>query len=225
MSIETRDEYFARIRDAEKPHCPHCEQQMQIWETPPVSFGDGLGWGAPYLFLCLNDECPVYVQNWEAMEANYGHTASCRCFRYLDGENYEYMPVFSPVGSKGQVIDEQRMMEEEMLRRSMREGFSILADCYVDRDGVGVMKILTDSTQAGRVRLKAAEMIGDIGEAEAVGVLRDLSFSSRVIQEEVNKAVEKLHQRHFTRECPFCGEIIKQRARLCKACKKEIAGR
>ncbi|MCK5418660.1 MAG: zinc ribbon domain-containing protein, partial [Desulfobacterales bacterium] len=36
--------------------------------------------------------------------------------------------------------------------------------------------------------------------------------------------VSKIHQRYFTRECPFCAEIIKKRAKICKHCQKEVAG-
>lgn len=224
MSIETRDEFFQRIMAAEKPICPHCNQSMTIWETPPISFSDGLGWGAPFLFLCQNDECPSYTQGWESMEEEYGQRASYRCMQYLDSTEFEYIPVFSPFGAKGQIIDDQSLMEEEMLKKSIMEGFSLLADCYAARDGVMVMSILTDSTQAGRVRLKAAEMIGDIGEPEAVGLLKQLSFGVETLQNEVKKAIEKLHERHFTRDCPFCGELIKRQAKICKVCKKEVAG-
>lgn len=224
MSIETRDEFFQRIMAAEKPACPHCGRPMDIWETPPISFSDGLGWGSPYLFLCQNDDCPSYTQGWENMEAEYGQRASYRCMKYLDSTDFEYIPVFSPFGAKGQVIDNQSLMEEEMLKKSIMEGFSLLADCYAARDGVMVMSVLTDSTQAGRVRLKAAEMIGDIGEVEAIGLLKQLSFGVEALQNAVNHAIDKLHERHFTRDCPFCGELIKRQAKICKACKKEVAG-
>ncbi|RLC31553.1 MAG: zinc ribbon domain-containing protein, partial [Deltaproteobacteria bacterium] len=33
-----------------------------------------------------------------------------------------------------------------------------------------------------------------------------------------------IHDRHFTRECPFCAEIIKKRAKLCKHCNQDVAG-
>jgi hypothetical protein len=40
----------------------------------------------------------------------------------------------------------------------------------------------------------------------------------------VDEAIAKIHARHFTRECPFCAEIIKQRAKVCKHCGKDVAG-
>jgi len=37
-------------------------------------------------------------------------------------------------------------------------------------------------------------------------------------------AVSKIHTRFFTRECPFCAEVIKKRANVCKHCGKDVAG-
>ena len=39
-----------------------------------------------------------------------------------------------------------------------------------------------------------------------------------------DNAISKIHTRNFTRECPFCAEIIKKRAKVCKHCGKEVAG-
>jgi ribosomal protein L37AE/L43A len=74
------------------------------------------------------------------------------------------------------------------------------------------------------VRLKAAEMIGDIGELEAIEPIRNTKFGNKIIQKKVDESIKKIHERYFTRECPFCAEIIKKRAKVCKHCGKEVAG-
>ncbi|MFO7678613.1 MAG: zinc ribbon domain-containing protein, partial [Chloroflexota bacterium] len=45
------------------------------------------------------------------------------------------------------------------------------------------------------------------------------------LQKNAKAAVAKIHERHFTRECPFCAEIIKKRASICKHCGMEVAGK
>ncbi len=45
--------------------------------------------------------------------------------------------------------------------------------CFVRKDGPTVLTILMDSAHPNRVRQKAAEMIGDIGEVEAIEPLRN----------------------------------------------------
>ena len=222
--FETREQVLEKILEQPKPFCPHCKEEMNIWEVPPFNFSDGLGWGAPYLYLCFNDNCPLYTKGWEHIEETYAHKASYRCMNYPGTDKFEVMPVFSNMGGRSQIIDNQAVAEQEILKEAIKRGFSILADCYVSQDGPGVLQMLTDPTEPARVRLKAAEMIGDIGELEAIEPIRNLKFGQEPLQMAVDKAVQKIHVRFFTRECPFCAEIIKQRAKICKHCQKEVAG-
>jgi hypothetical protein len=222
--FETREQVLEKILEQPKPICPHCSREMNIWEVPPFNFSDGLGWGVPFLYLCFNDDCPLYTQGWDHIEENYAHKASYRCMNYPGTEQFELMPVFSDMGGKAQIIDDQVLAEEEALKEAIKKGFNILADCYVNQDGPAVLQILTDSAEPSRVRLKAAEMIGDIGELEAIEPIRNLKFGHEPLQEAVDKAIQKIHKRFFTRECPFCAEIIKKRANICKHCRKEVAG-
>ena len=224
MAIESKQEYMERVMAMEKPRCPHCNEEMKLWEVPPITFSDGLGWGSPFLFLCFNDECPLYASGWKDMEENYAQRASMRCFNYPGTEQFECMPVFSAMGGQGQIIDDEVLAQEEMLKEQTKKGFSILADCYVNQDGVTIMRLLSDACEPMRVRIKAAEMMGDIGELEAVEALSFMKAANQKLQEAIDSAVSKIHERHFTRECPFCAEIIKKRAKICKNCGKEVAG-
>jgi hypothetical protein len=85
--------------------------------------------------------------------------------------------------------------------------------------------MLLDATEPQRVRLKAAEMIGDIGVLEAIEPIKSTKFGNEIIQKQVDESVEKIHERFFTRECPFCAEIIKKRAKICKHCGQDVAGK
>ena len=224
MTFETKEQVLEKILVQKKPKCPHCNQEMSLWEVPPVTFSDGLGWGVPYLYVCFNDECPLYKKGWENIEEHFGHVASYRCMCYPGTDKFELMPVFSPYGATGQVVDEQVVMQEEMLKEAIKKGFSILAGCYVEKDVVTVVRMLLDSTEPARVRIKAAEMVGDIGGLDAIEPIRNARFGNELIQKEVDKAIKKIHEKSFTRECPFCAEIIKKRAKVCKHCGKEVAG-
>ena len=137
---------------------------------------------------------------------------------------FEIMPVYSNMGGTAQIIDEQALAEKEILKEATKRGFNILADCYVSKDGPAILTILTDSTEPVRVRLKAAEMMGDIGELEAIEPIAYLKFGNERLQKMVDDAIKKIHKRFFTRDCPFCAEIIKERAKICKHCGKEVAG-
>jgi hypothetical protein len=208
LMFETREQVLEKIMAQPKPSCPHCGTEMNLWEVPPMNVGDGLGWGAPFLFLCFNDECPLFQQGWKNMKENYAHTASYRCMNYPGTEQYELIPVFSNQGARGQIIDDEVLVEQEAIKEAIKNGFSMLAECFVRKDSPSVLTILIDPAHPNRVRQKAAEMIGDIGEVEAIEPLRNAKFGNQ----------------HFTRECPFCAEIIKKRATVCKHCGKEVSG-
>jgi hypothetical protein len=222
--FETREQVLEKIMAQPKPNCPHCGLEMNLWEVPPMNVGDGLGWGAPFLYLCFNDECPLYREGWDNMKENYAHNASYRCMNYPGTKQYELIPVFSNQGGRGQIIDDEAMAEQELIKEAIKNGFAMLAECFVRKDGPSVLTILMDPSHPNRVRQKAAEMIGDIGEVEAIEPLRSARFGNELVQKEVDDAISKIHQKNFTRECPFCAEIIKKRAKVCKHCSKEVAG-
>jgi hypothetical protein len=224
MSFETREQVLEQVLKMDKPVCPHCGEVMKLWEVPPINFSDGLGWGEPFLFMCFNDDCSLYTEGWDHLAETMAHKASYRCFSYPSTGRFEIMPVFSPQGAQGQIIDDQIMAQEEALKESIKKGFSILASCYVDKDGPTVLRMVLDPTEPARVRLKAAEMIGDIGELDAIEPLKNLKTGNELVDEQLVKSVATIHNRFFTRECPFCAEIIKQRAKICKHCNQEVAG-
>jgi hypothetical protein len=224
MAIETKEQAFEKVMSQKKPLCPHCKKEMSIYEVPPVTFSDGLGWGTPYLFLCFNDDCSLYKQGWENLKENYNQTASYRCMNYPGTDTFELMPVFSPMGATGQIIDDKVVAAEEALKEATKKGFSILADCYTSKDSPAILRLLVDPTEPAKVRLKAAEMLGDIGELEAVDAMRNLNVGNDLIQKQIEESLKKIHERHFTRDCPFCAEIIKKKAKICKHCQREVAG-
>jgi len=224
MALETKEQILEEILSRKKTLCPHCGKEMSIWEVPPFSFSDGLGWGEPYLFVCFNNDCPVYLKAWDDIMDNYAHKASVRCMCYPSTKKFEYLPVFSTIGGTGQIIDDQILVEQEILKEKMKKGFSILAGAYASKDSVTVVRLLLDGAEPQRVRLKAAEMIGDIGEPEAIDPIRSARFGNKIIQKQVDESIRKIHERYFTRECPFCAEIIKKRAKICKHCGKDVAG-
>ncbi len=131
MNFETREQVMEKVMTMDKPKCPHCQAEMNIWETPSMTFGDGLGWGTPYLFVCFNDECSLYQQGWDHIQENFAHTASYRCMNYPGTDQYEVIPVFSPVGGTGQIIlcapgQERQPADSALKRRELADAADAL---------------------------------------------------------------------------------------------------
>ncbi|MFH1157050.1 MAG: zinc ribbon domain-containing protein [Pseudomonadota bacterium] len=222
MTFESREEVLHKILDMEKPHCPHCTKEMTLWEVPPMAMGDGLGWGSPYMFVCYNNDCPSYKGGWDNLKETMEQTASYRCINTPGSSNFEYMPVFSSVGGTGQVLDDDELAQREAYKEAMKMGFSLLTDFYIQKDWDEILKMLLDVEQPPRVRLKAAEMVGELAGIEAIEHLINRKFASKPLQEAVDKAVEQLHERCYTKICPYCAELIKKKARICKHCNREL---
>lgn len=221
--METIQEYLERLLAQKKPLCPHCEAEMTIWEVPPMTFSDGLGWGTPFLYVCYNNECKIFAEGWENIADNYGHKSSYRCIRYPFEEKFELMTVFGAEGGTQGLVTEETLNEQERLKEATKTGFSILADCFVNKDILKILSMLTDYKEPIRVRLKAAEMLGDICDTdEVVEPMRNISPDNAKMKEAINSAIDKILLRCFSRECPFCMEIIKRRANTCKHCGKDV---
>ena len=223
MAFETKEDMLERILNMDKPICPHCKKEMSLWEVPDIPMGDGLGWGTPYLFVCFNDECSSFRKGWDEIKESMEFSASYRCINSPGDEHFEYMPVFSSLGGTGQVLDDNVMEMREASKEAMRQGFSLLTDFYMSKDWDEILKILLDPLQPARVRTKAAEMVAELGDVEAIEHMVNHKFGSPLLQKAVDAAVAALHERLYTRECPHCAEIIKKRATLCKHCGKEVS--
>lgn len=222
--MESKEEILEKLLAEEKPKCPHCNKTMTLWEIPPVTVGDGLGWGVPFLYVCFNDDCPLFRKGWDDIMEQVGQSSSYRCMNYPGTDQYELLPVFSSFGGSGQVVTDETMARQKAHDESIKSGFSILADCYVEKDLVQIVKMALDGEEPTRVRIKAVEMLGDIGNIEAVDPLRNTKFGNPKLKEMAETSISKIHQANFTRECPHCAEIIKKKANICKHCKMEVAG-
>lgn len=222
MTFETKDELLTKYLEMDKPKCPDCGIEMILWEVPPVNFSDGLGWGSPYLFVCFNDECPSYKKGWDHLQETMETPASYRCYVEPGKDNFEYMPVFSPEGAQGGKLDNEALIREEQQQQLLKQTFSVLTDYYISKDWDEILKICLDPKIPPKARLKAAQMVGELGDVDAIEHLINHKFPTPVLQKGVEDAIQELHERHFTRECPYCAEIIKKRATLCKHCNHEV---
>jgi len=223
MAFETKEELLEKYIKMDKPSCPDCGTEMTLWEVPPINFSDGLGWQTPYLFVCFNDACPSFKAGWEHLMDTVEAPASYRCYVEPGRDNFEYMPVFSPIGATGGKLDDAVLIEQEAKRELLKQTFSLLTDYYMSKDWDEILKICLDPTKPAKARLKAAEMVGELGDADAAEHLLNHNFPTPVLQEGVKIAIDQLHERHFTRECPYCAEIIKKRASVCRHCSKEVS--
>ncbi|MGK7344903.1 MAG: hypothetical protein ACNS63_03760 [Candidatus Nitrospinota bacterium M3_3B_026] len=103
----------------EPPVCGHCGASMIKHDLPPVTFSDGLGWGAPFLWMCPNDECPIFRKGFYHTLDNYGQTTSMRAIVEPDSGRESVVPAFTIAAEH---LDAFVEIRAEQARRLREEG-------------------------------------------------------------------------------------------------------
>ncbi|MBF0143576.1 MAG: hypothetical protein HQL57_05860 [Magnetococcales bacterium] len=89
----------------EGKNCPHCGEAMKKWAAPGFNHSDGLGFGVPYMYVCFNDDCSLFVNGWNTMYDNYGRIGSMRqFFNSFDGDEGA-LPVAHRDAMRGDIME------------------------------------------------------------------------------------------------------------------------
>jgi hypothetical protein len=221
--VVTKADVYERVIKADRPICPHCGQRMRIWECVESGLSCGSGWGTPYLFVCVNDTCPLFVNGWKEMKRNYGRTCSCRCISFLGSRVTETMMVFSSVDCVGGLIDEA-VVERDRLRGTDEDPLvQELIEEFEHNDYEALEASLFDEAVYWKVRVRAAELLGDLGRPQTVEPLQTARFGDTRIAEATKLAIRKIHAINQTRECPHCAETICAESHVCPECGRPLS--
>lgn len=214
--------YDACVKYSKEEHfCPHCNTRLSCCETPPFHIGDGLGWGADVMFICLNNECPIYAKGWKNIENQYGHVGSYR-YMQLPGETKgELLMVATEQAFTGSIIDPEAMRKQNIRYQKEKEAVKALETCVDEHDLEPVLALLLDECASLDNRMKACTKLVPLNDLTCIDPLRNHKFVNGELEMQTNMAITEILNTNFKKECPACAEIIKKQAKVCKHCKKE----
>ena len=221
--IATRADIYEQVILAERPTCPYCGREMSIWECYESALSCDSSWDTPYLFVCFNDECRVFVEGWESMKRHYGRRCSYRCVCPHGSANTEVMLVLTDSAGKSEIVDEAVVSRDKARGTSEDPAVCRLVLCFQNRDVRALLASLFDEEVYYKVRLKAAELIGELGIVETLDPLLNCKFHDERISDQVHTAIKRIHDVSGTRQCPYCAEIISSEVTKCTECGRDIS--
>ncbi len=207
----------------EKHYCPHCSGDLKLCHAPPVHVGDGLGWGSEFLFVCLNDECPLFIKGWEYIENQYGHVGSYRYMEIPDSKESYNMMVVGKDAFTGSLVDVEALKRQSVRYQRLQEALAALEHCVERQELEPALTVLLDDSASIDSRQRAVKMLEPLNDIACIEPLRNHVFTIPHLKEDVNRAIGKVLAGNFLKECPYCAELIKARATVCKHCQRELA--
>ena len=204
------------------PVCPHCDQELSCCESPQIHVGDGLGWGSEVLYICLNDECSLFVNGWAQIEEKYGHNSSYRYMQLPGSKEANLMMVGSEDAFKGSIIDLQAVEAQNVRYQKEKEALAALENAIETNNLVPALHLILDEAAAIEGRRKAISMLVSINDLTCIDPIRNHKFRDTSLQSESMMAIGLLLKANYKKECPYCYELIKSQAKVCMHCKKEL---
>lgn len=211
----------ACLQYADEEHfCPHCNTKLSCCSTPPMHVGDGLGWGTDIFFVCLNDDCSLFVNGWKYLEEQYGKVASYRYMKLPNEEKGTPLMVGSKVAFTGSTVDFDEVKRKSKRYQAEKAAIENLKTCVADKNLEPVLCLITDEDANLEARRKACDLIEELCDIACIDPIRNHKFRHTEIQQLANIAISKMLKKTYRKECPHCAEIIKAHAATCKHCGK-----
>jgi len=215
--------YLSNLAVLDEEHiCPDCNTPMTACEAPPVHVGDGLGWGSEVLFICLNNDCPPFVNGWKKVDVNYGHKGTFRNMQLPGSKELNVMMVASEFAFTGSILDHEDIKLQNERYKKEKEAVAALDTCLADKDITPVMTLILDEAATPAGRKRAVEMLVRFNDLSCIDAIRNHTFKKTEFTQATNLVIQKLLQDNCQKECPFCAELIKAQAKKCMHCKSDL---
>ena len=90
------------MNDSTIPTCPHCGATLTKIQLP----WEQMTWGEEFAHVCLNDDCPFYVNGWKRMKELYDRNISYRHMRLDESGKVISQPVWDSSALRNCIVEE-----------------------------------------------------------------------------------------------------------------------
>jgi hypothetical protein len=133
------------------------------------------------------------------------------------------MLVLTDSAGKSEIVDEAVVSRDKARGSSEDPAIRKLVLCFQNKDVRALLASLLDEQVYYKVRLKAAELIGELGIVEAIEPLFNSKFEDQRISDQVHTAIKRIHDVTGTQQCPYCAELIGSGVTKCTECGRDIS--
>ena len=129
----------------------------------------------------------------------------------------------SEVAALGSVVDIETIKQQNVHYQKQLEALAQLDDCVAQKRLEPALTVLLDDGVRIEDRKKAAGLLAELNDVSCIEPVRNHVFKDPHLEQEVNLVIGRLLANNFLKECPYCAELIKARAVVCKHCQRELA--
>ena len=123
----------------------------------------------------------------------------------------------------GSIVDVEALKQQNTRYQAEKKAVADLDGCLEAHNLEPVMYLLTDNAASSEERKRAADLLIPLNDLDCIEPLRNHDFGNNHLEQDINMAISHILAAHFLRECPYCAELVKVRARVCKHCGKDLA--
>jgi hypothetical protein len=122
----------------------------------------------------------------------------------------------------GSIVDIEALKAQSERFQVQKKALAEMETAVAEKNLSPVLTIVLDESAKIDDRKRALEMLVALNDLSCVDPVRNHKFRDEHLAVEVNLALAKICSAHFVKECPFCSELVKAQAKVCKHCNREL---
>ena len=123
----------------------------------------------------------------------------------------------------GSIVDVDDLRRQDVRYQELQKALQQLDECLAKKDIKPVLTVLLNDSARLDDRKRAVMLLVPFNDLNCVELLRNHDFKDEHLRYEVKRALDTILHKHFLKECPYCAELVKLRAVVCKHCQRELS--